>query len=55
MKKKIKKINIKDIEVSIKMNIKNDDYFSLTDMAKWKNPEAPRFVVQKWMSTKFTF
>ncbi len=23
-------------------------------MAKWKNPESPRFVVQKWLSTKYT-
>lgn len=49
-----KKISIQNIEVSVRTSKDDNDYFSLTDMAKWKNPEDPRFVVQKWMSTKFT-
>jgi len=49
-----KKISIQNIEVSVRTSKDDNDYFSLTDMAKWKNPEDPRFVVQKWMSAKFT-
>lgn len=49
-----KKLSIHNVEVSVRTSKDDNDYFSLTDMAKWKNPEDPRFVVQKWMSTKFT-
>ena len=31
------------------IHINKDDYFSLTDIAKYKNPEDPRFVIQNWM------
>ena len=34
-----------DQEIHININ----DYFSLTDIARYKNPEAPRFVIQNWM------
>ena len=30
------------------------DYISLTDIAKYKNAEDPRFVVQNWMKTRYT-
>jgi hypothetical protein len=49
-----KKISIQNIEVSVMTSKDDNDYFSLTDMAKWKNVDDPRFVIQKWMSTKFT-
>jgi len=29
-----------------------DDYISLTDIAKFKNPDDPRFVIQNWMRTR---
>ncbi len=31
-----------------------DDYISLTDIAKYKNPDDPRFIIQNWMRTRFT-
>ena len=31
------------------IHINKDDYFSLTDIARYKNPEEPRFVIQNWM------
>ena len=49
-----KKININNVEVNIKTSQNEEDFISLTDMAKWKNAEEPRFVVQKWMSSKYT-
>ena len=32
-----------------KIHINKDDYFSLTDIANYKNPEDHRFVIQNWM------
>ena len=31
------------------IRINKDDYFSLTDIARFKNPEDPRFAIQNWM------
>ncbi len=47
-------IKIKDIEVKIRTAKDNNDYICLTDMARLKNKEEPRFVVQKWLSAKYT-
>lgn len=33
------------------MNVRKDEYISLTDIAKVKNPDNPRFVIQNWMRT----
>lgn len=33
---------------------KEDDFISLTDIAKYKNNDNPRFVIQNWMKTRFT-
>ena len=48
MKNKIKKINTKGIEVNYFENNKND-YISLTDIARYKNADEPKVVVQNWM------
>ena len=42
---KNKEITVLDQEI----HINKDDYFSLTDIAKYKNSEDPRFVIQNWM------
>lgn len=34
--------------------IQQDDYISLTDIAKHRNADDPRFVIQNWMRTRFT-
>jgi hypothetical protein len=34
--------------------IKKDDYISLTDIAKYRNADDPRFVIQNWMRTRST-
>ena len=33
--------------------IRKDDFISLTDIAKYKNADDPRFVIQNWMRTRF--
>ncbi len=42
---KNKEITVLDREI----HINKDEYFSLTDIAKYKNSEDPRFVIQNWM------
>jgi KilA-N domain len=34
--------------------VMKQDYISLTDIAKHKNADDPRFVIQNWMRTRFT-
>jgi hypothetical protein len=33
--------------------VQKDDYISLTDIAKHRNADDPRFVIQNWMRTRF--
>lgn len=48
-------MNSKEIIVLEKeIHINKDDYFSLTDIAKYKNPEAPADVVKNWLRRKDT-
>jgi hypothetical protein len=48
------KIEVKNVAVNVRTSKDDNDYFSLTDMAKWKNKEFPADVVKSWMRTKFT-
>jgi len=50
---KEQQINVLGIDVKLQ-KINADEYISLTDIAKWKNSEDPRFVIQKRFSTKYT-
>ena len=56
MKNKIikSKLNVKDNLVNI-VRIDNVDYISLTDLARYKNPNNPGDVIIKWMSNKSSF
>ena len=48
-----RKINVKNTEIVLFQKNKAD-YISLTDIAKYKNSDDPRFVVQNWMKTRYT-
>lgn len=48
------KISVKDNLIGI-MRINNKDYISLTDLARYKNPNNPGDVIIKWMSNKSSF
>lgn len=49
------KINANGTEISIILSKSNNsDYISLTDIAKYKNPEDPRFAIQNWMRNRNT-
>lgn len=56
MKNKIIKtqLNVNNTLVSV-MRIKDIDYISLTDLARYKNPNTPGDVIIKWMSNKSSF
>lgn len=46
------KINVKGVEI-VTFNKNNNDYISLTDIARYKNSEAG-LVISHWLSTRFT-
>jgi hypothetical protein len=50
---KTKKIEVLHRDVSIKM-VNREDYICITDIAKYKNSDDPRFVIQNWMKTRST-
>ena len=55
MNNKITKvINVNENEVRV-MRINNEDYISLTDLARYKNQDNPGDVIIKWMSNKSSF
>ena len=47
-------LNVKDNLVSV-MRVRNIDYISLTDLARYKNSNTPGDVIIKWMSNKSSF
>ncbi len=53
MNQKIKIIKVKDIQISF-LNKSGEDYISLTDIAKYKNPEAPADIIKNWLRSKNT-
>jgi len=46
-------INVKWSEITL-FSKNQDEYISLTDIAKYKNPNDPRYVIQNWMKTRFS-
>ncbi len=53
MSKKKQKIEIKGNEITV-VKSDNEDYISITDIAKHKNAEATGLVISHWMSTRYT-
>ena len=47
-------MNVNENEIRV-MRINNEDYISLTDLARYKNPDNPGDVIIKWMSNKSSF
>ena len=52
MKRKFQVIDVKDIEVSIRFDESGDEFISLTDIARFKNPAEPKIVVANWMRNR---
>ena len=53
MSDKNTKITVKGVEVTFTQT-KQEDYISITDIAKYKNPEAPADVIKNWLRNKNT-
>lgn len=49
-----KKIKIGSQLIAVNLSKKEDDYISLTDIARFKNVDDPRFAIQNWMKTRYT-
>lgn len=49
----MKKLKVKDIDVTI-LKLNEEDYISLTDIARIQNPFEPKDVVKNWMRQKNT-
>ena len=57
MNKKNKKMDVNGTKISIVQNIvqnNKEDYVCITDIAKYKNPEAPADIVKNWLRSKNT-
>lgn len=50
---KNRKIEVLSTQVAVQ-SVNEDDFISLTDIAKHKNADDPRFAIQNWMRTRFT-
>ena len=47
-------INANGIEITILSKGNENDYISLTDIARYKNPDEPKDVVKNWMRSRST-
>ena len=47
-------IHAKGIDIGIYTNDFENEYISLTDIAKYRNEDDPRFVIQNWMRNRNT-
>ena len=47
-------IHAKDTEITVLSYVNADDYISLTDIARYKNPEFPADIVKTWMRMRNT-
>lgn len=47
-------MEIEDTRIAVNLSASENDYISLTDMAKFKDPEATGVVISRWLSAKYT-
>jgi len=47
-------IHAKDTDITVISRPSQDDYISLTDIAKYKNPEFPADVIKNWLRMRNT-
>jgi hypothetical protein len=51
---KKEQIKIEDKLIEVRLSANESDYISLTDMARFKDPESTGIVIANWLSTKYT-
>ena len=47
-------IHAQNINITMISNVENEDYISLTDIARYSNPTAPKDVIKNWMRSRST-
>ena len=47
------KIDVQGYSVTV-VSVEKEDFISLTDIAKYRNPDAPADIVKNWMRTRST-
>ncbi len=47
-------IEVEGVEITVQTKDFENDYFSLTDIAKYANPESPADIIKNWMRNKNT-
>ena len=48
-----KKAEIKVFETNVRViRLENEDYFCITDLARYKNPDQPDVVIRSWLNTR---
>ena len=47
-------MNVNNKKIGV-MRIGNEEYISLTDLARYANPDDPSGVIRNWMSNKNSF
>lgn len=50
----MEKITINNQIINIQLSSKNDDYISLTDMARFKDQDRTDYIIQNWMRRRYT-
>lgn len=50
----ITEMNVNNNKVGV-MRVDNTDYISITDLAKYANPDDPSGVIRNWMSNQNSF
>ncbi|MBN2258908.1 MAG: KilA-N domain-containing protein [Clostridiales bacterium] len=53
MKSKSNKIAVRGLEISF-LQTNQEDYICITDIAKFKNPDAPAVIIKNWLRSKNT-
>ncbi len=48
------KLVVKGAEISVQWNSEQDDFISLTDIAKLKDSDNPRYIIQNWLRNRNT-
>ncbi len=46
-------VNVQGMDVAV-LTHNQDDYISLTDIAKYRDAENPRYIIQNWMRNRNT-
>ena len=48
------KLVVRGTEISVQWNSNRDDFISLTDIAKLKDSDNPRYIIQNWLRNRNT-